>query len=195
MTLPDVDAPRYTDDENERLTQNLRSVVEAVHAGALRVRPLYVDLLTDLHRAVFTDVRGHAGRLRSPGFGAEVLRFGPQYSVHRRDVARELDQLFRWLRLAVDALEDNRDAEGYELAAFQVAARAHVGLIRIHPFEDGNGRSSRLLLDVLFVRLGFRPVSFDVVREEYIGTLEAAFAGDEGPLVDLCVRLASDALP
>lgn len=195
MTLPDVDAPTYTDEENERLSENLTRVAEAVHRGTLRPRRLQVDLLLDLHRALFDGVRSHAGRPRGPGFGSEVLRFGPQYSVHRTKVVAELDRLFHWLRLSVDSLEANRDDEEYALASFRVAARAHVGVVRIHPFEDGNGRSSRLLLDAVLVRLGFRPVSFDVVRAEYIGALEAAFGGDDEPLVDLCIRLASDALP
>lgn len=195
MTLPDVDAPQYTEEENARLTHNLRRVVEAVHSGELHHRPLQVDLLLNLHRALFDEVRDHAGRARGPGFGSEVLRFGPRYSVHRAKVSAELERHFHWLRAAVAALEENRDAEEYELVALQVAARAHLGVIRIHPFEDGNGRSSRLLLDVVLVRLGLRPISFDVVRDEYIGTLEAAFNGDEEPLVDLCIRLASDAAP
>lgn len=195
VSVPDVDAPEYTEDEKRRLSENLHEAITLVHCGALSGRPLLGALLFDLHRALFHDVRGHAGRPRGRGFGSEVLRFGLRYSSPRDRVADELEQMFRRLRAAVSAAETQRDDDAYELSALKVALWGHTEVIRIHPFEDGNGRSSRLLLDVLLVRFGLRPVSFDVVRAEYIAALEAAFEGDDGPLVDLVIRLQSDALP
>ncbi len=192
MSVPEVDAPEYTDDEKERLTENLRLLAEAVHRGDLRNRLPQTALIFDLHRALFGGVRSHAGRPRGPGFGAEVLRFGPRYSVHRREVERELDVLFRWLRVESDEVLSYTESEEYEAKAIRVALRAHTEVIRIHPFEDGNGRASRLLLDVLLVRFGFRPIAIDVVRGEYIAALEEAFGGNDAALVDLYVRLGSD---
>ena len=164
MSVPDVDAPEYSEDEKRRLSENLHAVVTLVHGGALSGRPLLGPLLLDLHRALFQDVRGHAGRPRGRGFGSEVLRFGLRYSSPRDRVADDLDRMFRRLRAEVNEAEAQRGHDGYELAALKVALWGHTEVIRIHPFEDGNGRSSRLLLDVLLVRFGLRPVSFDVVR-------------------------------
>lgn len=110
-------------------------------------------------------------------------------------MADDLDRMFRRLRVAVNDAAALSDDETYELSALRVSLWAHTEVIRIHPFEDGNGRTSRLLLDVLLVRFGLRPVSFDIVREEYIAALEAAFEGDDGLLVDLVIRLQCDALP
>jgi len=195
VNVPEVAAPEYTDDEKRQLSENLRGVVAQVHGGALSARLIQAPLLFDLHRALFEEVRGHADRPRGRGFGSEVLRFGPRYSSPRDRVADDLDRMFRRLRAAVSEAEAQRDDGAYELSALRVALWGHTEVIRIHPFEDGNGRSSRLLLDVLLVRFGLRPVSFDVVRAEYIAALEAAFEGDDGLLVDLVVRLQSDALP
>jgi Fic family protein len=36
-----------------------------------------------------------------------------------------------------------------------IAAMAHFGLISIHPFEDGNGRTARLLADMILLRTGW----------------------------------------
>ena len=194
MNEPEVDAPHYTDDEKAALTSNLRAVTEAVHGGFISSRPVRVEVLIDLHRSIFRDVRGHAGRPRGPGFGSEVLRIGPWYSTRRGEVDRELTELFRWIARDGAELESLRDAAEYTESALRVALRAHTEVIRIHPFEDGNGRSSRLLLDWLLVRLELPPVSFDVVRDEYIRALEESFRGDEGLLLDLAIRLLSDAL-
>lgn len=194
MSVPEVDAPAYTEEEKERLTENLRLLVEAIQRGELRDRPLHPSLLFDLHRGLFLGVRSHAGRPRGPGFGADVLRFGPRYSVPRKEVERQLDAAFRQLRIVVGEVESDPASGEYELNALRVALWAHTEVIRIHPFEDGNGRASRLLMDVLLARFGLRPIAIDAVRGEYIAALEEAFRGDDGPLLDLYLRLASDAL-
>lgn len=195
MGAPELDPPQYTDDEIRQLTDNLRQLVETIHRGDLRERPLRPELLLDLHRALFDGVRSHAGRPRGPGFGSEVLRFGVRYSLPRDRVAKALEQCFLRLRVDQAELEDNPTQEGYEHRALRLALGAHVEVIRIHPFEDGNGRTARLLLDLLLVRSGLRPVPVELVRTEYITALEAAFQGDDGLLVDCYIRLASDALP
>ena len=41
-------------------------------------------------------------------------------------------------------------------------AESHVELVLIHPFRDGNGRLSRLLLDVMAVEAGGAPLDYGV---------------------------------
>ena len=192
MGVPDVTVPAYTDDEQATLSQQLRRIVESVHSGALSLRRLDASLLCHLHRELFQGVRGHAGRMRGVGFGSETLRFGTRYAVHRREVERLMEALFHRLDRDVRALQGNQGEATYEERVLRVALRAHAEVIRIHPFEDGNGRSSRLLLDVVLVRLHLRPISFDIVRADYITALEAAFEGEPGLLVDLAIRLSTD---
>lgn len=38
------------------------------------------------------------------------------------------------------------------------AALAHYKLVHIHPFTDGNGRTSRLLMNTILMRSGYPPV-------------------------------------
>lgn len=45
-----------------------------------------------------------------------------------------------------------------EMDIFEREARFHIEFIKIHPFEDGNGRTSRLLLNFNLLRNGFAPV-------------------------------------
>lgn len=40
----------------------------------------------------------------------------------------------------------------------QYAALAHYKLVHIHPFSDGNGRTSRLLMNMILMQAGFPPV-------------------------------------
>ena len=69
-------------------------------------------------------------------------------------------------------------------------AVAHCRFEQIHPFLDGNGRTGRLLLNLILVRLGFPPVViYKRDRERYLRALRSADAGGEpGPLGELIAR-------
>ena len=145
--------------------------------------------MKELHRALFDGVRGHAGRMRESGFGSERLVFGPNRSSHRDAVRRELEALSARVERELRALGDG-SAEDYELRAIRLAVRAHADIVRIHPFEDGNGRTGRLCAGHLLVRLGLRPVAIEAVKQEYTEALNHYYeARDIEPLVDLYLRL------
>ncbi|MDL2254592.1 Fic family protein [Ruminococcaceae bacterium OttesenSCG-928-I18] len=55
------------------------------------------------------------------------------------------------------------------------AAFAHKRLVDIHPFADGNGRTARLLMNLVFVNTGYCVASIPpVLRQEYISALVVA---------------------
>ena len=60
----------------------------------------------------------------------------------------------------------------------KIGADAHYKLVSIHPFSDGNGRTARLLMNLLFMQEGYPPA---IVRKEdrlaYINSLEKAQKG------------------
>lgn len=52
---------------------------------------------------------------------------------------------------------------------------AHFRLVAIHPFSDGNGRTARLLMNLLLLREGYPPVAVRPEdRKEYLDTLQHA---------------------
>lgn len=56
-----------------------------------------------------------------------------------------------------------------------LAAYAHRRLVDIHPFQDGNGRTARLLMNLILVNKGYCVVSIPpVLRHEYITALQQA---------------------
>jgi Fic family protein len=66
-----------------------------------------------------------------------------------------------------------------ELHPAVLAAFLHYKFVRIHPFDDGNGRVSRLLMNYVLLQNNFPPVivkSLD--KKNYIGALNSADAGD-----------------
>ncbi|MCD2452001.1 MAG: Fic family protein [Methylicorpusculum sp.] len=73
----------------------------------------------------------------------------------------------------------------------ECAARLHVDFVGIHPFVDGNGRTSRLLMNFELMRRGFLPVIIPVEnRLAYYNALDTAHTrGDYGLFIELVVTL------
>jgi Fic family protein len=70
----------------------------------------------------------------------------------------------RWLAAAPDTPE--------------TAFTAHRRLVEIHPFNDGNGRTARLLMNLVLIRGGYPPVAIGLEdRPAYIRALQEAQAG------------------
>jgi hypothetical protein len=94
-----------------------------------------------------------------------------------------------WLR-EVQAL--GRKGAGIEPEAL---AKVHARFEQIHPFLDGNGRTGRLVLNLLLVRLGYPPaIIFKGDRRRYLAALQSADRGDHGPLAELLARAMLDNL-
>lgn len=68
-------------------------------------------------------------------------------------------------------------------------ARIHNEFEQVHPFLDGNGRTGRLALNLVLVRLGYPPVViFKRQRAAYLAAMVKADSGDHGPLGELIAR-------
>lgn len=77
----------------------------------------------------------------------------------------------------------------------EVLAEVHAEFERIHPFLDGNGRTGRLLTNLLLIRLGYPPAIIrKSERARYLDGLRKTDAGDPGPLGELLARAVLDTL-
>jgi fido (protein-threonine AMPylation protein) len=94
-----------------------------------------------------------------------------------------------WLE-AVEALPVPTDQHVMERLA-----SVHAGFERVHPFLDGNGRTGRLLLNLLLVRLGYPPAVVQRRdRAKYLSALRKADAGNHGMLAEIIARAVADSL-
>lgn len=107
-----------------------------------------------------------------------VLRSNPEiagvYSRHPRRVAGS-NAIFP----APSKIPDLMSAFGvwlaHENASPETAFSAHLRLVSVHPFADGNGRTARLLMNLILLRAGYPPVAVRPDdRLEYLASLEAA---------------------
>jgi Fic family protein len=79
----------------------------------------------------------------------------------------------------MDMFRDSFMAKRKALHPVVLVAYAHLELVQIHPFHDGNGRTSRLLMNLVLVNKGFQIISFDKDdRFRYYQALETSYFGD-----------------
>ena len=83
-----------------------------------------------------------------------------------------MEKYIHWLR----AVKDN---------PVKIAADAHFKLVTIHPFTDGNGRTARLVMNLLLTQSGYPPAIIrNEDRKKYIDSVEAGQL--TGSLSDFC---------
>ncbi len=76
-----------------------------------------------------------------------------------------------------------------------VSAVAHYNMVRIHPFDDGNGRGARILMNLILMRAGFFPAI--VKREQkrkYLLALADADKGNIAPFVQFIAEQLEETL-
>lgn len=98
------------------------------------------------------------------------------------EVKRHMLNFFKWYNT-------NKN----KLHPFELAALIHAKLTWIHPFEDGNGRTARAVMNFILMKKGF-PMFFIPFekREEYYQSLDAADKGDYKEYVAKMLKLIID---
>lgn len=181
---------QYSADEDKRLLDNLRALELSVQSGEFDLSASANSLLHEFHRRLFSGVREHAGSSRQRDRGTEYLNFGPNRSSHRDEVSAALSRIMDETDRSLRSFLDHPNADDYEYHALRLAVWAHAEIVRIHPFEDGNGRTSRLLLQWILRRLKMLPVAVEIPKQEYNACLNEYFRSkDLAPLLDLFLRI------
>jgi cell filamentation protein, protein adenylyltransferase len=91
-----------------------------------------------------------------------------------------------WIKRADAVVDRPWTISGHPMEEF---AALHAAFERIHPFNDGNGRTGRLVLNLLLVRYGYPPaVIHKRDRSRYLDGLRRADEGDPGLLGETLAR-------
>ncbi len=91
--------------------------------------------------------------------------------------------------LLIDFIHKSQD----RLHPAVIAALAHYNMVRIHPFDDGNGRGARILMNLVLLKKGYSPAIVRVEsRPDYIEGLVKADSGDNNPFIEFVLNSLID---
>ena len=111
----------------------------------------------------------------------EIFRFATP-----EETPAKMHDLMEWFRQK----QANSETEPVLLAA-----EFHYRFIRIHPFDDGNGRTARLLMNFILMQYGYPPVIIKTEdKENYFNMLRLADAGNIEPFVNYIAENLSRSL-
>ena len=158
------------DDINEAETELLIKLYELVIIET-EYSELTVANITTWHQWWLGNVYEWAGEYRSVNMSKGGFQFAAAQQIPRllEEFQREFLSLF----------EDLSTLDKEEVITF--IAKSHVEFILIHPYREGNGRLSRLLMDVLAVQAGFDVLDYqiwDENKEFYFKSIQAGVLGD-----------------
>ncbi len=174
------------------------NALEFLADAARNGRDLSVHFVRELHQAVCRtqltyEARNDHGQILQVPLHHGTWKMQPNH-VRRQDgtlleytppehVQSQMEQLLELYNVTTD-----------EHAVVR-AAWLHHRFIRIHPFEDGNGRVARALTLLVLLRAKYAPLVVDrTQRGAYIDALDQANDGDPRDLVRLFARLEIVAL-
>lgn len=122
------------------------------------------ELILNLHREIMREIDPDAGLFRR----SQVRILGANHiPPNFLKVERLVDDLINWYY-----------ANEKKLPAWLLAATVHFQIAHIHPFADGNGRTARLLMNLVLMQKGYPPaVILHVDRKKYYRVLREADAG------------------
>jgi len=124
------------------------------------------DILT-MHRMFYRDIdECNAGQYRRE----QVFITGSKYPVCKAEkIQDEMNRFIEWADL-------NKD----KYHSVEYAAQLHKRFVFIHPFIDGNGRLSRLIMNTALIQRGYLlAIIPPILRQEYISLLELAHEDDK----------------
>lgn len=151
--------------------------------------PLRVRYIVEDHRIIFTTANqtGMAGKYRKDNPELKRMDGSLLKLKHWRDVPNAMSELDFELRDATKNTKQLKTPEEYYKVINSAVILSH-HLACIHPFENGNGRSSRLLLNAILLRAGLPEIAIKKKKSQYLRAMLQADKSDFSMLENMVMR-------
>lgn len=128
------------------------------------------QLIRSLQQLVIKDIEDQeAGRYRK---GNVMITGASHRPPEAFDVPKLMEELVQWIK-----------KNSNKLHPVELASIAHHRLVYIHPFSDGNGRTARLLMNLILMQKGYPMVTIlKNDRQKYYRALDKADRGNNGDI-------------
>jgi Fic family protein len=138
-------------------------------------KDLDMAFILNLHSILLNDIDENAGKIRTENVAIIGAFYRPP---HYEELDYELKSFFEWY------------ARAKMLHSFELACLVHLKFVTIHPFTDGNGRISRLLMNFILKKNNYPMLDIPYAnRENYYEVLEKCQISKlEKPFILYCLK-------
>lgn len=157
--------------------------------------PLNENFIRELHVLLLKEPYS-VNAITPEGFPTKRQIGVGQYKTSPNHVLTKTGEIFRFATpeetpaLMNDLLDWYRGkSASADLNPILFAAEFHYRFIRIHPFDDGNGRTARILMNFILMQNGYPPVIIKTEdKENYFSALRQADSGIIEPFVNYIAK-------
>jgi Fic family protein len=188
-----IEGSRETRNESLKELRNIREGITFIEENVNLTDPITLGMIREFHKLTVKGLRDDGSK--SPGqFRAEEVTIGQSSHIPPNHV--EVPALMQEL---IDYINEDQGRQ-YDIIKIAIA---HHRFTSIHPFDNGNGRTARLLTYAMLVKARFiddgirllNPSSiFCMDRHEYYRLLELADKGGEKNIETWCTYVANGIL-
>ncbi len=135
------------------------------------------SLLLEIHKIAFGELYDWAGKWR-----ASEVTVGQLIPPKANQVVQQMYQFLDNLNYKIERAKSKE-------AILECLIYSHYEFIRIHPFNNGNGRTGRILMNIIALKFGYQPIELyhqkGESRKVYINSMKSADKGDFSKLKEL----------
>jgi fido (protein-threonine AMPylation protein) len=130
--------------------------IQKIGRGEVRITE---SRIKEIHKAIIFDETDMPGRFKNRNnyiynYQGERFDFTPE-----EDTIEATNSLTNWLDNEINAIKKHKSKKTVPEIAFEY----HLRFLTIHPFLDGNGRTGRILMNLILISHGYPPI---IIRTE-----------------------------
>ena len=171
--------------DDNKLSLTAKDSINEIEAKGIALAELFLfeleadaevstQLLLEIHRIAFSELYDWAGKWRTT-----EVSVGQLIPPAPNQILQLMYQFVHNLNYKIDKATTTQDH-------IDCLLFAHYEFVRIHPFNNGNGRTGRILMNMVALKFGYHPLELHHrqgnSRKIYIDAMKAADNGNFEPL-------------
>lgn len=141
------------------------------------------NYILNLHKVALKHLYPFAGQYRTVNISKGGFPFPP---------ARYLDNSMK--DLEQNLLKELKDSYNNPTEFIEIASKIHAELLFVHPFREGNGRTARLLTNLMSFKFGYDSFAFEKLNNEemfskYVVAIQQAPSMNYKPMIEILTSL------
>ena len=177
-----LEKDKWPKDKSKEDISEAYGVKEAIQFIRETKEHISIEFIKKIHKIIFENSKAYAGQFRQKGIEV-VVRGGLGQIVHEGAPSEKVQELLKEL---VEWYNKYKN----KYPPILLASVVHNQFENIHPFQDGNGRVGRILMNNILIKHGLPPANIDLKKRSqyYTALQEYEKNHDTRPTIELLLE-------